>query len=196
MSSKSLKNFFQVELGVVTLNKTTRQNLTRHMARFGITSFIYRSRRPFHPDRFGQHFVEPFFSKMNLLEGHERVEEVEGEEEKQKGEEEEEKVEEEKDKVLRDELKLQRLQEEAGLKQAKRTDMIGQLLRSKGDLLNTIDLQVNGFLQYLSGSVSYIYIHNSLQALSGLPAATTRSEVGNKQATCSASSPRVPGCAM
>merc|ERR1711963_46683 len=87
----------QVELGVVTLNKTARQNLTRHKARFGITSFIYRSRRPFHPDRFGQHFVEPFFSKMNLLEGHERVEEVEGEEEK--GDEEE-----DKDKVLRDEL--------------------------------------------------------------------------------------------
>ena len=192
MSSKSLKIFFQVELGVVTLNKTARQNLTRHKARFGITSFIYRSRRPFHPDRFGQHFVEPFFSKMNLLEGHERVEEVEGEEEKEKRGEEE-----EKDKVLlRDELELQKLQEEAGLKQAKRTDMIGQLLRSKGDLLNTIDLQVNGSVQYLSGSVSYIHIHNSLQALSGLPAATTRSEVGNKRATWSASNPRVRGCAM
>ena len=139
MSSKSYKSFFQVELGVVTLNKTARQNVTRHKARFGITSFIYRSRRPFHPDRFGQHFVEPFFSKMNLLEGHERVEEVEGEEEKQKGDEEEEKVEEETDKVLRDELQLQKLQEEAGLKQAKRTDMIGQLLRSKGDFFDTID---------------------------------------------------------
>ena len=78
MSSKSLKSFFQVELGVVTLNKTARQNLTRHKARFGITSFIYRSRKPFHPDRFGQQFVEPFFSKMNLLEGLEKVEEVEG----------------------------------------------------------------------------------------------------------------------
>ena len=193
MSSKSLKSFFQVELGVVTLNKTARQNLTRHKARFGITSFIYRSRKPFHPDRFGQQFVEPFFSKMNLLEGHERVEDVEGEEEKR---EEEEKLEDEKDKVLREELQVHNLQEEAGLKQARRTDMIGQLLRSKGDLLNTVDLQVNGFLQYLSGNVSYIHIHNSLQALSGLPTATTRSEVGNKRATCSASSPRVPGCAM
>ena len=179
-----------MELGVVTLNKTAYQNLTRHKARFGITSFIYRSRRPFHPDRFGQNFVEPFFSKMNLLEGHERVEEVEGEEEKQTGDKEE------KDKVLRDELQLQKLQEEAGLKQAKRTDMIGQLLRSKGDLLNTIDLRVNGSAQYLSGIVSYIYVHNSPQALSGLPVATTRSEVGNKRATWSASSPRVRGCAM
>ena len=191
MSNKSLKSFFKVELGVVTLNKTARQNLTRHKARFGITSFIYRSRRPFHPDRFGQNFVEPFFSKMNLLEGHERVEEVEEEEEKQKGGEEE-----EKDKVLREELQVQKLQEEAGLKQAKRTDMIGQLLRSKGDLLNTIDLRVNGSVQYLSDSVSYINVHNSHQALSGLPAATTRSEVGNKRATWSASSPRVHGCAM
>ena len=180
-----------MEFGVVPLNKTAGQNLTRHKTRFGITSFIYRSRRPFHPDRFGQHFVEPFFSKLNLLEGHERLGEVEGEEEKQKGGEEE-----EKDKVLRDELQLQKLQEEAGLKQAKRTDMIGQLLRSKGDFLNTIDLQVTGSAQYLSGSVSYNYVHNSLQALSGLQAATTRSEVGNKRATCSASSPRVRGCAM
>ena len=67
---------------------------------------------------------------MNLLEGHERVEEVEEEEEKQKGGKEE-----EEDKVLMDELQVQKFQEEAGLKQAKRTDMIGQLLRSKGDLL-------------------------------------------------------------
>ena len=135
---------------------------------------------------------------MNLLEGHERVEKVEGEEEKQKGEDEEKQKggEEEKDKVLREELQLQKLQEEAGLKQAKRTDMIGQLLRSKGDLLDTFDLQVTGSVQYLSGIVSYIYLHNSLQALSGLPAATTRSEVGNKRATWSASSPRVRGCAM
>ena len=194
MSSKSFKNFFQVELGVVALNKTARQNLTRHKARFGITSFIYRSRRPFHPDRFCQHFVEPFFSKMNLLEGLEKVEEVEGEEEKQKGGEEEEKVEEKR--VLRDEIKLQKLQEEAGLKQAKRTDMIGQLLRSKGDLLNTIDLQVTAWFSPIFIQQCLVHIHNSLQALSGLPAATTRSEVGNKRATWSASSPRVPGCAM
>ena len=133
-AANHLRVSFKVELSVLTLNKTARKNLTRHKTRFGITSFIYRSRRPFHPDRFGQHFVEPFFSKMNLLEGHERVEEDEGEEEKQKGDEEE-----EKDKVLREELQLQKLQKESGLKEAKRTSMIGQLLRSKGYLLSTID---------------------------------------------------------
>ena len=154
MSSKSFKNFFKVELGVVTLNKIARQNLIRHKARFVITSFIYRSRRPFHPYRFGQHFVEPFFSKMNLLEGLERVEEVE--EEKQKGEEEE-----EKDKVLRDELRVQKLQEEAGLKQAKRTGMIGQLLRSKGDLLILLICKLM-VLSNIYQAVSHTYIYITL----------------------------------
>ena len=34
---------------------------TRHSSRFGISSFLYRARRPFHPDRFGQDFLHKFF---------------------------------------------------------------------------------------------------------------------------------------
>ena len=40
----------QVMLGVVA-DATGRQQLTRHESRFGITSFVYRARRPFHPGR-------------------------------------------------------------------------------------------------------------------------------------------------
>merc|ERR1712192_163126 len=33
----------------------------RHVSRFGITSFIYQARRPFHPERFDAEFVDKFF---------------------------------------------------------------------------------------------------------------------------------------
>ena len=44
-------------LGVITNNK----EMTRHEKRFGISSFIYRARRPFHPWRLHDKFLEPFF---------------------------------------------------------------------------------------------------------------------------------------
>merc|ERR1711974_193522 len=46
----------QVQLGVVSNDK-----LTRHEARFGISSFVYRARRPFHPGRLLNNFVDPYF---------------------------------------------------------------------------------------------------------------------------------------
>ena len=50
----------QVLLGSKKLPKT------RHEARFGIRSFLYKSRRPFHPERFHQKFLEPFFMFAHL----------------------------------------------------------------------------------------------------------------------------------
>jgi len=103
----------QVQLDVVSnINKKDRKK-TRHEFRFGITSFIYRARRPFHPGLLGDLFLEPFFCDLPLLEGEDGEEEIS----------EEEKL-----------IKLQDIQKEATEKQAKRTRTMGELLRSKGFL--------------------------------------------------------------
>jgi len=59
-------------LGVVAdKNNQTKANLTRHEERFGITSFIYRARRPFHPGRLYDEFLDPFFIlRYRESEGH------------------------------------------------------------------------------------------------------------------------------
>ena len=50
----------QVFLGVAE-NTGGQKQLTRHEKRFGITSFVYRSRRPFQPARLMKLFLDPFF---------------------------------------------------------------------------------------------------------------------------------------
>ena len=91
----------QVLLGAVKNNNASK--LTRHEARFGITSFIYRARRPFHPGRLYDDFMKPFF----IL----RYEEEEGRETRSY---------------------LDRLQKQAASKQGERKKLMGELLRSKG----------------------------------------------------------------
>ena len=44
-----------VLLGVIP--QYNKNSLTRHETRFGITSFVYRSRRPFHPGRLYDEFL-------------------------------------------------------------------------------------------------------------------------------------------
>merc|ERR1719427_2579184 len=88
----------QVLLGVVPNNK----QFTRHEKRFGITSFVYRSRRPFHPGRLHDMIMDPYFMCSETSE-------VEPEE-------------------------LEELQMQAVLKQKKRVQFMGELLRSKGFL--------------------------------------------------------------
>jgi len=90
-------------------------------ARFDIASFVYRARKPFHPGRILDLFLEPYFMDPleNLEEeGDEDVEEVCEEERKKK--EEEKKAE------------LEKMQAEAHVKQEKRKELMGELLRSKG----------------------------------------------------------------
>merc|ERR1711934_532762 len=99
----------QVQLDVVPNKAEADRKITRHEARFGITSFIYRARRPFHPGRLRDLFLEPYFAS---------VEHDEEEEEKMT----------EAEKLA----KLEEDQKEADEKKIKRAETMGELLRSKG----------------------------------------------------------------
>ena len=59
-------NMSQVELGSIPNNNAGE--MTRHQARFGITSFVYRTRRPFHPGRLYNQFMKRYFM-MDSFEG-------------------------------------------------------------------------------------------------------------------------------
>merc|ERR1712117_695218 len=92
-------------------------------ARFDIKSFVYRARKPFHPGRLNDLFLEPYFADPidTLIDDDE-----EEEEEDTRTEEEKRMMAEEKEKAL------QELQGLALKKQKKRDEKMGQLLRSKG----------------------------------------------------------------
>merc|ERR1711997_418838 len=82
-------------------------------ARFDIKSFVYRARKPFHPGRLNDLLLEPFFmDPWVTLEDEEEGKKVERTEEEQK------KVEELKQK------ELEKVQEEALVKQKKRTEVM------------------------------------------------------------------------
>ena len=53
-----LRRTFQSDVSTVVLPMASE---TRHSSRLGITSFLYRARRPFHPERFGRGFLHKFF---------------------------------------------------------------------------------------------------------------------------------------
>ena len=94
-------------LGVVAADKDQikkASQISRHEERFGITSFVYRSRRPFHPGRLYNDFLDQFFIM--------RYEETEEDEELPSY--------------------IEKLQSLAVIKQAKRVQLMGEILRSKG----------------------------------------------------------------
>merc|ERR1711872_1041776 len=109
-------------LGVVAGNKDKppkASQITRHEKRFGITSFVYRSRRPFHPGRLYDNILEKYF----IL----RYEETDGPE-------------------LRSHI--EKLQKEAVGKQKERVQLMGELLRSKGFIwIATSNYIMGGFQQ-------------------------------------------------
>ena len=107
----------KVLLGVLPNNNQTVKK-TRHEERFGITSFIYRSRRPFHPARLYDSFMQPYFVM--------RYEEVDGPE-------------------LRS--YFNKLQKEAKAKQENRVKFMGELLRSKGFVWIASTNKIMGALQ-------------------------------------------------
>ena len=124
----------QVQLDVVPNNMGAKdRKMTRHEARFGITSFIYRARRPFHPGRLRDIFLEPYFVS---------VEHEEDEEEEKMSE---------SDKLA----KLKESQDEADEKKMTRGKVMGELLRSKGFIWIATSHQLIGHWQQ-SGSVIYI----------------------------------------
>ena len=96
-------------------------------ARFDIKSFVYRARKPFHPGRLCDLVLEPFFMAPAFSEEEEEEGET-GEKTCEQACEEKKKKEEEK------QIELQRVQEDALIKQKRRTDTMGELLRSKGKL--------------------------------------------------------------
>jgi G3E family GTPase len=102
-------------------------------SRFDIKSFVYRARRPFHPGRINDLVLEPFFMPPHLPEDDEdeNGELHITEEEKTKAEE-----------ILQNEL--QEIQEKALSKQKHRTEVLGEILRSKGFFWNATSNDVIG----------------------------------------------------
>ena len=117
----------QILLGVVPTGNNS-QSLTRHETRFGITSFVYRARRPFHPVRLHENFLDKYFMTQYEEEDDDDYEDEEGEdddEEKEEGggSDGEGSV---------SQVDLTELQNQAKGKQEKRVKFMGELLRSKG----------------------------------------------------------------
>jgi len=139
----------QVQLDVAQgLGKDRK--MTRHEARFGITSFIYYSRRPFHPGRLGDLFLEPYFCDMPWLDDEDEDEDEDEEGEEKEKSEEEKKEEEEKKKKAEEEkeIRLKAVQKQASEKQVKRSGTMGELLRSKGFLwIATTNKVIGGWQQ-------------------------------------------------
>ena len=131
-----------VELG--SSPSTDKSQMTRHEKRFGITSFLYKSRRPFHPYRLYHGFIKEFFMPYSVQEDDKDEDQANQElivKEAQSG----------KDtNKLSDEAQpnLENLQKQAFSKQTKRIKVMGELLRSKGFIwIATSNTYIGGWQQ-------------------------------------------------
>lgn len=67
-------------LSEVLLAPKRQEKSTRHASRFGISSFIYQARRPFHPNRLRKEFIDEFYMFDEKSEEGEEAEESDEEE--------------------------------------------------------------------------------------------------------------------
>jgi len=116
----------KVVLASNRVSNLTREHGTaqraRHTSRFGITSFVYKARRPFHPERFEMNIINEFFVIHEpQLDEHEPGSEDDDEDDHDEYEPEGE---------LQNRILQQ--QQEANAKQCARTAAMGDVFRSKG----------------------------------------------------------------
>jgi len=140
------------DAAAVEEKKTGRKIPEACTARFDINSFVYRARRPFHPRRLIDNFLEEFFMTPWYRECiHKTDEENQTEEEK-------------KELKKEEDLEFERVQEEASMKQKKRMEVMGELLRSKGFIwLATANDMMGGWQQ--AGNVLRTMMENPWMCL-------------------------------
>ena len=111
---------------------------SRHGARFGVSSFVFTSRFPFHPKRFFENFAEKYFISIEQDNGSEEVDEnksgvqEDGNENKQDTRADQPIATETTVRKEEKEEELKQREEEARKKQKLREKRFGMLLRSKG----------------------------------------------------------------
>ena len=207
------KKTFDTGLSFVQLGSsptTSRSQLTRHEKRFGITSFLYHSRRPFHPHRLYHSFIKQFFMPSSMkTDGDENDSlkqddafdgSIESEDDRIKQEDGEivlkEKQKERKIKRLRrkrkknmrkiklkeNEQNFEKVQKQAVLKQGKRKLLMGELLRSKGFIwIATSNKYIAGWQQ--AGNIYKVEVAGKWMETNGgtKPKTTKNIETGDKK---------------
>jgi G3E family GTPase len=131
----------------VVLSSSSSSSSTRYYKRFGINSFVYRARRPFHPKRFHEQFINKYFIFNEKDDDDDDYEEEENNDDEVVDEATEEtkqdkniatkKIEEDTDNQEKGgdgEMNVENMQKQAQKKQQIRKQEIGDLLRCKGFL--------------------------------------------------------------
>ena len=142
------KNVMDTGLSIVQLGSspnTSKSEMTRHEKRFGITSFLYQSRRPFHPHRLYHNFIKEFFMPYSVQE----QENIDDSDKSKPDDAVTGNVESADDKLSEEDIKnLEKLQKLALSKQSKRKQIMGELLRSKGFIwMATSNKYIGGWQQ-------------------------------------------------
>ena len=169
------KNMFNSGLSQVQLGSSPNTNesqLTRHEKRFGITSFLYKSKRPFHPYRLYHQFIRQYFMPYSVQER----EENDGRDEASPDDAVTGSVGSGEDKLSEDDRNmLEKLQKQALSKQEKRKQFMGDLLRSKGFIwIATSNKHIGGWQQ--AGNIHRVEV-------AGLWAEGERDEAPNSKST-------------